>query len=67
MSFEKFVRRARPSLAAVHCRAEDVQILLSSCMSACVAERVGTQPLQTVQSIDLQRYLGRWYVFMLTG
>ncbi len=35
--------------------------LLLSLFSACVAEPDRTQPLQTVASIDLQSYLGRWY------
>lgn len=36
-----------------------VLLLLSACLAGKVAKAVG--PVQTVDSVDLQRYLGRWY------
>lgn len=35
--------------------------LILGVLGACTNEPKETQPLQTVASIDLQRYLGRWY------
>ncbi len=36
-------------------------VLILGVLGACTTETRDNQPLQTVASLDLQRYLGRWY------
>ena len=36
-------------------------LLLTSACATTTTARLGLPPLQTVQSVDLQRYLGTWY------